>query len=213
MEFLKKIRDGLMGVEYERYEDDEHDDYEYVEDYDDEERERTPLGIFARHDRDEREDDRASKKKNRRGKQQETPRSSRGNRDYDAYEPPRSQRVSRKHSSDSKVLNLPNSYRGAGNADEIVICRPETLEDARPVADYLKNNVICVINLECVDKAVAQRIADFISGACDALNGGIQRISNDIFLIAPANIVITSQIREELKKNGLVLPWIQSAFK
>ena len=218
MEFLKKIRDGLMGVEYES----EEEDYEYVDDYDDDHGYGAgeQMGYFSRFDREEREEERPakSKKKKDRGSlfPKESARSSkRAGREYDYdYETPR-QSSSRRSSSDSKILNLPTagSYSGSGSAPRIVVFSPETLEDARPVCENLKNDVICVINLERLEKAVAQRIADFLGGACDALNGTIQRISHDIFLIAPENVAITSQVREELKNNGLILPWVQTAFR
>jgi len=218
VEFLKKIRDGLMGVEYES----EEEDYEYVEDFDDGQRGHgsgDKMGYFTRFDRDEREEERPSKskKKNRGFLSKEPARSKRSSRDYEQdydydYEAPR-QSGSRRSSSDSKVLNLPTASSYHGGKPRIVLFSPETLEDARPVCEDLKNGVICVINLERLDKAVAQRIADFLGGACDALNGSIQRISHDIFLIAPENVAITSQVREELKNNGLILPWVQTAFR
>ena len=195
MELFKKIRDNLMGAEYER----DEEDYDYVEEYDDES-ENEQSGLFARSNRrDENE-----KKKTRR-----EPTRILG---FDTYEPSRGSQGSFKRASlDSKVVNMPGY--SPTSAQEVVICQPETLEDARPVCEYLKNNVICVINLEKVERSVAQRIADFLSGACDALDGGIQRISHDIFVIAPVNVAITSQVREELKKNGLIMPWIQEAFR
>ena len=218
MEFLKKIRDGLMGVEYES----EEEEYEYVDDYEDE-RGYGPgdqSGYFARFDRDEREEDRPSKSKKKTdrsflgfSKEAGRGRRSRSN-DYD-YEAPRASTF-RRSSTDSKILSLPTatSFHGeSGSSPRIMLFSPETLEDARPVCANLKSDVICVINLERLDKAVAQRIADFLGGACDALNGSIQRISHDIFLIAPENVVITSQVREELKNNGLILPWVQTAFR
>ena len=212
MKFLKQIRDGLMGVEYEREYDDE-DNFDYIEDFDDE-RESPLPSFFSRFDRnrdnrDDRDEDRPPIKKRNSKTAKEPTRSSR--REIESYDQPRSPR---RHSSDPKVLNHPNAFRGNSiQTEEILLCKPVTLEDARPVCECLKNNIICVINLESVDKATAQRIADFLGGVCDALNGGIQRISHDIFLIAPDNIVITSQIKDELKKNSRVLPWIQSAFR
>ena len=219
MEFFKKIRDGLMGVEYES----EEEDFEYVDDYDDERGfvSGDQSGFYARSDRDEREDERPakSKKKKDRGSffSKEPARGKRSSRDYEQeYDPPRFQSSSRRSSPDSKVLSLPmaNSYQGgAGSSQRIVVFSPETQEDARPVCDNLKNGVICVINLENLDNAVAQRITDFLSGACDALDGSIQRISNYIFLIAPYNIMITAQVREELRNNGMILPWVQAASR
>ena len=213
MEIFKKLRDGLMGVEYES----EEEDYEYEEEYEDERGHSygEQMGAFARLNRGEYEEDRSSKskKKKERAAAQEPVRSKRSSRDYDYdhYDEPRSQTGSRRLSESSKVVPLNTGY--SGSSSRVVIFSPETLEDARPVCESLKNSVICVINLERLDKAVAQRIADFLSGACDALNGTIQRISHDIFLIAPQNVAITAQVKEELKNSGLILPWVQAALK
>ncbi len=116
----------------------------------------------------------------------------------------------KKNNTDSKVLTLP-TY----NTDlktKIIICRPEVVDDATSICDHLKNSILCVVNLEGVERANAQRIADFLGGACYAVSGEIQRISNDIFLIAPANISITSQMKDKIKDSNLILPWI-AAFK
>ena len=214
MGFIKKIRDGLMGVDYDDRDDEGYDYEEYEQDDDEvsESKKASFLTSFNLGGRD-RGEKAPAVKKNRSETSWKTSRMA-NDSEYDTYEPARgSQRTSRRASLDSGVLNLPSSNNYRISAEEIVICRPETLEDARPVCEYLKNNVICVISLESVDKAIAQRIADFLSGACDALDGGIQRISHDIFLIAPANVAITSEVKEELKKNGVILPWIQTAFR
>jgi len=215
------MRDNLMGVEYESEEDD--NDYESAEDYEDERGSsfaETP-GFFARFTRGDRDDDRPAKpkksKKKERAAAKEPVKSKRFSRDYDTdydYDtPPRRSASTRRSTAADNLVDFKTDYDGSGNSPKIVIFKPETLEDSRPVCDNLKREVICVINLERVDKAVAQRIADFLSGACDALNGSISRISHDIFLIAPANIPITAQVKEELKSNGLILPWVQAQFK
>lgn len=61
-----------------------------------------------------------------------------------------------------------------------------------------------IVNLEYVNKDVARRIIDVISGAVHALDGHIQKVSNSIFLIAPYNYDITNDMaREEIKINFL----------
>ena len=213
MGFMKKIRDGLMGADYDDR-DDEGYDYEEYDEQDEEigeSKKPSFLASLSLGGRDKGEKATTAKK----NRSESSWKASRTDSDYDnTYDLARSsQRTSKRASLDSGVLNLPSSNNYRVNAEEIVLCRPETLEDARPVCEYLKNNVICVINLESVDRAIAQRIADFLSGACDALDGGIQRVSHDIFLIAPNNVAITSHVKEELKKNGVILPWIQSALR
>ena len=117
---------------------------------------------------------------------------------------------SKKSPKESKVLNLPTS--GYGSNASVVICKPKDVSDATSICDHLINSTICVVNLEGVERGNAQRIADFLGGACYALDGEIQRISDEIFLIAPAHVGISSELRDSLKGGGSTLPWV-SAFK
>ena len=55
---------------------------------------------------------------------------------------------------------------------------------------------------------IAQRIMDFLSGTCYSLEGSIQRVANNIFIIAPENVDISGDFKEELKKKGVLLPWM-----
>ncbi len=111
-------------------------------------------------------------------------------------------------SQNSKVINFQANIQM-----QVVISHPETVADATTVSDYLRENKTCVVNLEGVDRANAQRIADFLGGASYSLAGEIQRISSDIFIIAPANVHISGELKEELKNNALIFPWVASSFK
>ena len=82
----------------------------------------------------------------------------------------------------SKVVNMPQN-----NQVKMVISQPTTFEQSEEICQYLKERKSCIVNLEYVNKEVARRVVDFISGGVYALNGHIQKISNSIFLIAPAN--------------------------
>ena len=109
----------------------------------------------------------------------------------------------------SKIISINNNIQM-----QVVITYPKAIEDAATACDYIRQNKTCVINLEDADRVVAQRVADFLGGAAYAVNGDIQRVSADIFIIAPANVNITGELKEELKANGLVLPWVPtSSFK
>ena len=96
---------------------------------------------------------------------------------------------------------------------QVVLTYPNSVQEATAICDYIKENKTCIVNLEGVDRNNAQRIADFLGGASYALNGEIQRVSNEIFIIAPANVHLSGELKEELKANGIVLPWITQAFK
>ena len=83
---------------------------------------------------------------------------------------------------------------------KMVITQPTTFEQSEEICGYLKEKKSVIINLEYVNKDVARRIIDFVSGAVNALDGHIQKISNAIILVAPVNYDIASDLaREELK--------------
>lgn len=84
---------------------------------------------------------------------------------------------------------------------KMVISQPTTFEQAATICDLLKQKKSVIVNLEYVNKDVARRIIDVVSGAVHALDGHMQKISNSIVLIAPFNYDIENEIaRDEIKK-------------
>ena len=82
----------------------------------------------------------------------------------------------------------------------MVISQPTTFEQSDEICSFLKEKKSVIVNLEYVNKDVARRIVDFISGGVYALDGYIQKVSNSIFLVAPSNYEITNEMaREEMK--------------
>lgn len=89
---------------------------------------------------------------------------------------------------------------------KVVVVTPESFDEARDIAEHLKSKKPVVINLEGVEREVARRIVDFLSGAVFSLDGNIQKISSGIFLIAPYNVGIMGDFKDELRSKG-VFPW------
>ena len=85
----------------------------------------------------------------------------------------------------------------------VVIVAPNSYEECKEIADHLKTKRTVVINLEGMSKDDAHRMVDFISGAVYACDGNIQKVSAGIILIAPYNVGIMGDIRDELKSTGL----------
>ena len=104
----------------------------------------------------------------------------------------------------NKVVNMPQT-----NQIKMVISQPTTFEQSEEICQYLKERKSCIVNLEYVNKDVARRIVDFVSGGVYALNGHIQKISNSIFLIAPANYDIANEMGREEVKNKLSVSWLK----
>lgn len=109
---------------------------------------------------------------------------------------------SRKNNNGSKIVNIHTNVQM-----EVVVTRPSNLEEAGEVCDYFKEKKTVIVNLENVEYEVAQRISDFLCGACYALDGSIQKISDEIFIIGPINVDITGQFKEDLKASGINLPY------
>lgn len=110
-----------------------------------------------------------------------------------------------KKSKNSNVINFQNAQNDGQS--QLVITHPTDVQDATVICNHVRNNKGCVVNLEGVDRANAQRIADFLGGVSFALNGEIERVSNEIFIIAPASMHISADLKEELKSGGHVLSW------
>lgn len=102
----------------------------------------------------------------------------------------------------NKVLNLQTSIQM-----EVHVVQPTSYDEACEICDYLIQRKPVVINLESIEPSIAQRIMDFVSGSCYTLEGNVQKVTSNIFIIAPANVDVAGNFKEELKSSGIILPW------
>ena len=107
--------------------------------------------------------------------------------------------------NNSKVLNMQ-----ATQQVKMVISQPTSFEQSEAICDLLKEKKSVIVNLEYVNKDIARRIIDVVSGAVHALDGHIQKISNSIFLIAPYNYDITNEMAREEIKNKISVSWLRN---
>jgi len=108
----------------------------------------------------------------------------------------------------NKIVGMP----GVGMSSvRVVISQPNSYDQAQEICEHLKEKKSIILNLEYVNKDLARRIIDFMSGAVYALDGNIQKISNTIFLIAPYNYEITNElVKEDISKNNKTqVSWIK----
>ena len=88
-------------------------------------------------------------------------------------------------SQGASIVNIP------GNApNKMIVYRPVSYEDTQNIVDNLKNRKPVIVNMEQIEVDVAQRILDFMSGACYAVDGRVYKVSSRIFIVAPANVDI-----------------------
>ena len=86
-----------------------------------------------------------------------------------------------------------SSSRPAGN--EVCIFKPSSIEDSREITETLLDGKAVVINFEGLHVEISQRIIDFISGSCYALDGNLQKISNYIFIATPNSVDISGDFQ------------------
>ena len=77
--------------------------------------------------------------------------------------------------------------------------KPKTIEDAKIVADCLRDKLPLIVNFEETEPAEFKRIMDFISGTIYAIDGNIKTVSQKVFICAPSNIEVSSP--EDAKKS------------
>lgn len=104
----------------------------------------------------------------------------------------------KKHSN--KVVNI-----HANSNMKITVHEPLSYEEAPAIIDDLKLRKAIVVNFEQLDTIVKRQIFDFINGGLYAVEGKIQKVTKDIFILAPYNIEIDG-LKEELKNRG-IFPW------
>ena len=84
--------------------------------------------------------------------------------------------------------------RGTGNRQEVVLFRPTSFNDTTKAADDLKANKAVIVNMENVDKAMARRVVDFLSGCVYALEGDVKKIAQSAYLFCPHNVGVIGDL-------------------
>lgn len=84
------------------------------------------------------------------------------------------------------------------SSQEVCIFKPSSIEDSREITETLLDGKAVVINFEGLHVEISQRIIDFISGSCYALDGNLQKISNYIFIATPSNVDISGDFQDLL---------------
>ena len=79
---------------------------------------------------------------------------------------------------------------------------PKSFNDAQDVADKFKDSIPVILNLQQSDTDLSKRLIDFASGLTYALDGGMQRIADKVFLLTPRNVEVSAEERARLIEKG-----------
>ena len=105
----------------------------------------------------------------------------------------------------NKVVNMPQAQQV-----KMVVFQVTSFEQAETICNLLKEKQSVVVSFEYVNKDVARRVVDFISGAAHALDAHIQKVSNAIFILAPYHYEIANELAREEIKNKLSVSWLKN---
>jgi cell division inhibitor SepF len=94
------------------------------------------------------------------------------------------------------------SARGNGGDVRVHLVHPKSFNDAQQIADRFKDTVPVILNLQGVETDLAKRLIDFASGLTYALDGGMQRIADKVFMLTPRNVEISAAEKARLVEKG-----------
>ena len=94
--------------------------------------------------------------------------------------------------------------RSVGGDDDVQVhlVVPRNFNDAQQVADQFKRKVPVILNLQTTDHELPKRLIDFASGLTYALDGGMQRIAEKVFLLTPRNVEVSAEEKARLIDKG-----------
>jgi cell division inhibitor SepF len=132
-------------------------------------------------------------------------------------ERPNVRRLQRKRRDDFDDIFADDSPRDAGRETRVLrpvgngareldlqvhLIVPKNFNDAQQIADRYKDDVPVILNLQQTDPELSKRLIDFSSGLTYALDGGMQRIADKVFLLTPRNVDVSAEERARLIEKG-----------
>jgi FtsZ-interacting cell division protein YlmF len=128
--------------------------------------------------------------------------------DYNAFEEPTTNSASsvydkhavkaqepKKSPRKTNLISVPSKGKNAESL-EMVLFKAVTYDDMQDIALQIKERKVAVVNFEDMDKDVAQRMVDFLSGAVFALDGVPRKVSGGTFIFSTSNVDLSGEIMD-----------------
>jgi cell division inhibitor SepF len=171
---------------------DAHDDDFIDDEYDDVGSSRTSSGAASRHPA---EDDLERNYRDRPNVRRLGPR--RRDDFDDIYADPGGSRSGQRSTVMRAVDSRPSPPRS-----EVHLILPKNFNDAQQIADKFKASVPVILNLQSAETDLSKRLIDFSSGLTYALDGGMQRVADKVFMLTPRNVEVSAEERARLLEKG-----------
>jgi cell division inhibitor SepF len=105
-------------------------------------------------------------------------------------------------SAASSASVAPRASSSPSSTSRITTLHPRTYNDARAIGEQFRDGTPVIMNLTEMDDGDAKRIVDFAAGLTFGLHGTIERVTQKVFLLSPANVVVTAEERERITQGG-----------
>ena len=122
--------------------------------------------------------------------------------DWTDPEPSDAQRTSiLRPRGDARRVRQLEPVRGPATS-RVHLILPRSFNDAQQLADRFKDGVPVILNLQSADSELSKRLIDFASGLTYALDGGMQRIADKVFLLTPRDVELSAEDRARMLERG-----------
>lgn len=85
----------------------------------------------------------------------------------------------------------------------VIISKPKDYDEATTICDELKNRKIIVVNVSDLEPKIAQRLLDFMGGASYVLNGELQEVEKNVYILSPSNVEVSNELKSEITNKGM----------
>ena len=86
--------------------------------------------------------------------------------------------------------------------DRITTIHPRTYNEAKQIGESFRESTPVIMNLSDMDDADAKRLVDFAAGLVFGLRGTIERVTNKVFLLSPADVTVTAEDKARMAESG-----------
>ena len=110
---------------------------------------------------------------------------------------------SERRTTSLRPVASPRAANGRGGGDvRVHFVAPKNFNDVQDVADKFKDAIPVILNLQGTDTDLSKRLIDFSSGLTYALDGGMQRVADKVFLLTPRNVEVSAEQRAQMAEKG-----------
>jgi len=92
---------------------------------------------------------------------------------------------------------------GTFAANKVHVVSPAHFRDAQEIGDLMKQGSAVIVNLQMSERDLSRRMIDFCSGLTYALDGQMEKVADQVFLLAPSNVEVSPEERLRLQQRGL----------